>query len=71
MNNACANVVKEEANAVNTFNAARDQLISNLNILLKEAAKYPVVSAYDVFGTDFVFAAYFISYSIMSSRFLY
>lgn len=56
MNNACANIVREEANAVNSFNAARDQIINNLNLLLKESAKFPVVSAYDVFGTDFVFA---------------
>ena len=56
MNNACANIVKEEANEINSFNAARDQLINNLQILLKEAVKFPVVSAYDVFGTDFVFA---------------
>lgn len=56
VNTACSNIVKEETTAVNSFNAARDQLIANLQMLLKDSLKFPVVSAYDVFGTDFVFA---------------
>lgn len=56
INNACSNIVKEETAAVNSFNSARDQLIANLQVLLKDSLKFPVISAYDVFGTDFVFA---------------
>jgi hypothetical protein len=56
INNVCAGMVREEANAINEFNSAKNQLISNLQILLKDVQKLPVVSAYDVFGDDFAMA---------------
>ena len=56
INNACAALVKEENDAIKAFEVAKSQLINNLNVLLKDCQKLPVVSAYDVFGDDFAFA---------------
>ncbi len=51
---ANANLQKEETDYINKFNSARNQVISNLQILLKEVHKFPVVCAYDVYDGVFV-----------------
>ena len=56
VNDACAKLVKEEENAIKTFNSSKDQLINNLKVLLNDCQKFPVVSAYDAFNDDFAFA---------------
>lgn len=54
--NACLNLKNEESKVINEYYAFKNQLISNLKVLLSDAKKLPVVSGYDVFNGDFAIA---------------
>ncbi len=54
--NVCAGLKKDEQTEEAKFNTAKNQLINNLETLLRDSKKLPVVCVYDVFGNDFVFA---------------
>ena len=56
VNNVCSKLLKDETDALNSFNSAKNQLVSNLKILLSDAKKLPVISSYDVFGDQFSLA---------------
>ena len=56
VNNACIRIAKEETDAINSFESARNAVVSNLKVLLNDSKKLPVISAYDVFGDQFVLA---------------
>ena len=56
ISNAYNNIAKEESKAISDFNRAREQLITNLNILLNDSKKLPVISSYDVLNGEFVYA---------------
>ena len=56
INNAYAMVEKEEKAAISVFENAKAKLVGNLKTLLADSKKLPVVSVYDVFGGDFVYA---------------
>lgn len=56
ISNACNNIAREESKAISDFNLAREQLINNLKILLNDSKKLPVISSYDVFNGEFVYA---------------
>ena len=53
---SCLKIAKEEKNEIDKFEGAKKSLISNLQLLLKETQKFPVVSGYDVVGDDFCYA---------------
>ena len=56
ISNAYNNIAREESKAISDFNLAREQLINTFNVLLNDSKKLPVISSYDVFNGDFVYA---------------
>ena len=55
INNACLALEKEEKSQIEKFNSFRNKLVSNLNVLLKDSLKLPVVSACDVVNDEYIF----------------
>jgi len=53
INVANANLEKEEANELSKFETFKNNLINDLNTLLKDSLKLPVICAYDVVGGEF------------------
>ncbi len=54
--NACQALKNEENKIIDEYYSFKKQLIANLKVLLFVVKKFPVVSAYDVFNSDFALA---------------